>query len=436
MYSVIASGLTDFVRSCDSPHSVDFPVLAYVLLWYPVFTQPFIFREVQGLKAMGYPVQVFSLYGSSLKKCSPEMCQVASQTETLGIQALFCILGELLRQCIRQPARMWRIFRSTLWHRWPSLEVLGENAWAWAVGPYLARRFQQEGITHIHAPWPRGTATAAWVASQLSDIPFSTSARGDNLNPADPDLVNKLLAAACIRTNNKADAERIKALLPPGCQDKICLVYNSLTLDVQGQAAVSMQAPVRLLAVGRFDITKGFEYLLQACKILKDQGLVFHLVLVGGGGRWLGLGHLGAQLEQLCRDLGLTQHVSMPGLLSHKDLPSVLLHSDIFVAPCVIHASGRRDGIPNTVIEAMAYGLPTVSTNINALPEVVRNGETGLTVPEKDPQALAAALRYMMEHPAEARRMGRQGSALVQAMFDPQSNVRQLRDMFIHTVKD
>lgn len=413
-----------------------YPHVAYILLWYPVFTQPFIFREVEGLRRMGYPLSVYSLYGRSLDKCSPEMRQVAPFTHTLGMRAFFVVLWALISQWVQSPVRMWRISRKALCHWWPSFEVLGENVWAWAVGVYLARRFSQAGIDHIHAPWPRGTATAAWVASQLSGIPFSTAARGDNLDPVDPDLVSKLRAAVCIRANNRADELRIQSLLPPAEQRKTCLIYNSLTLHVQGQAAVPMQAPVQLLALGRFDITKGFEYLLEACKILKDQGLHFQLTLAGGGGRWLGLGQLGPKLEKMCVDLGLQDCVRMPGLITHTDLPATLLHSDIFVAPCVIHASGRRDGIPNTVIEAMAYGLPTVATNINALPEIVRHQQTGLSVPEKDPVALAAALRYLMEHPQEARTLGEQGSQLVQSMFQAENNIRHLAEMFLQTTKD
>ena len=103
---------------------------------------------------------------------------------------------------------------------------------------------------------------------------------------------------------------------------------------------------------------------------------------------------------------------------------------DIFVAPCVIHASGRRDGIPNTVIEALSCAMPVVSSNIHALPEVVRNGETGLTVPPNDPEALADAIQWFMEHPDEARRMGRQGQELVRKMFDPEINSRSLAELF------
>ena len=104
---------------------------------------------------------------------------------------------------------------------------------------------------------------------------------------------------------------------------------------------------------------------------------------------------------------------------------------DIFVAPRVIHPSGKRDGIPNTVIEALSCGMPVVSSNIHALPEVVRNGETGLTVPPDDPEALADAIQWCMEHPDEARRLGRQGQELARKMFDPETNSRRLAEVLV-----
>ena len=74
--------------------------------------------------------------------------------------------------------------------------------------------------------------------------------------------------------------------------------------------------------------------------------------------------------------------------------------------------------------------MPVVSSNIHALPEVVRNGETGLTVPPGDPEALADAIQWFMEHPAEARQMGEQGQQLVRGMFDPEANSRALTELF------
>lgn len=188
---------------------------------------------------------------------------------------------------------------------------------------------------------------------------------------------------------------------------------------------------MRLLAVGRFDVTKGFDILLQACGLLQERGLDFTLMLAGGGGAVMGLGPLEATLHKLRKELRLEERVQMPGLVSHNELPRMLLAHDIFVAPCVVHASGRRDGIPNTVIEALAYGLPVVSTTVNALPEVVRDHQTGLTVPPNDPVALADAVAWLADHPEQARILGRNGSRLAAEMFDHRANNLRLAELFI-----
>lgn len=409
------------------------PHIAYILLWYPLFTQPFIFREVEGLRKQ-MPVTIYSLYGLNQRQWSAEMRAAAQGTVTHGIAALGKILAEFFCQLWRQPRRIGQLFMRSLWRKWPNAEVCGENLWAFFMGVYLAKVLQRDGIDLIHAPWPRGTATAAWVASSLSGIPFSTAARGDNLNPADPDLLDKLNAAAFIRANNAADIERMAAMLPPeqraAFRAKTYLVYNSLTLAVRGQCPVTMQSPVRLMALGRFDVTKGFEYLVEACHILKQRNFAFHLTLAGGGGVGMGLGAMGALIESRRKEYGLQEHITLSGLISHNDLPQYLMEHDIFVAPCIIHESGRRDGIPNTIIEAMAYGMPVLATNTNALPEIVHDGETGRTVPQKDALALADAIMEMAAQPEAARRMGNNAKALVAQMFAPHSNVALLCAMF------
>ena len=227
--------------------------------------------------------------------------------------------------------------------------------------------------------------------------------------------------ALFIRTNNAADARRITGLAP-ACADRLRLVYNSLSLEVDSTAQVPMQPPVRLLAVGRFDITKGFDILLKACGILKERGRSFRLTLAGGGGTALGLGHMTQTILDLRKQLGLEKLVDLPGIVSHDQLPDLIRSHDIFLAPCVIHESGRRDGIPNTVIEAMSFGLPVIATNINALPEIVRDGETGLLIPQKDPVALAGAICRLMDNPEEARALGRRGAAFAADMFSPEKN--------------
>ncbi|WP_165078424.1 MULTISPECIES: glycosyltransferase family 4 protein [unclassified Desulfovibrio] len=416
------------------------PHVAYVLLWYPLFTQPFIFREVEALRER-LPLTVHTLYGRNLRHCSDEMQARGAHARPGGIRALprYCL--ELLRQLCTHPVRLWRLFRRSCWRRWQSWEVLGENLWAFLAGLSLGREFREGGIDLVYAPWPRGAATAAWVAASVANLPFATAARGDNLAPADPDLADKFAAAVLVRANNAADKARIEAFGAGEAAGKTALVYNGLTLPAPGPevtdgSARFLPGPLRLLAVGRFDVTKGFDVLLRACALLKQRGLDFRLTLAGGGGKVMGLGNMEDQLRRLRTELGLAQDVDMPGLISHNELPGLLAGHDIFLAPCVVHASGRRDGIPNTVIEAMAYGLPVVGTTVNALPEVIRHGVTGLAVPPDDAEALADAVLELAEDPARARAMGRAGARLAKEMFDAEANADRLAHLFRTACED
>lgn len=418
------------------------PHVAYVLLWYPLFTQPFIFREVEGLKGL-LPLSVYSLYGPNLRHCSNEMRAVAGETHTYGMRALGRVLAECFRQVLLHPLRTGRLFRKAIFRHWRSWETLGENLWAFCIGMYLGRLFKESGIDMIYAPWPRGTATAAWVAAQIAGVPFATAARGDNLEPADPDLGNKLSAAFFVRANNEADKLRIEVFDRGQARGKVELIYNSLTLPplppvdeatappAQPQEQTPMSRPVRLLALGRFDVTKGFDVLIKACGILRDRGLDFRLTLAGGGGAVMGLGRMEAEILRLRETLHLEDRVSLPGIISHNELPRILGEHDIFAAPCVVHESGRRDGIPNTVIEALAYGVPVVSTTVNALPEVVIDGKTGLAVPPNNPEALADALHRLADNAPLARTLAHNGRHLAADMFDPTRNNARLAEVFI-----
>lgn len=428
--------LQDRESSTTSILSAGLPHLACILLWYPLFTQPFIFREIEGLKAH-LPMRIYTLYARDLRHCSEEMRAASSSVRSFGARFTFIFLWEFCRFALIRPLFLFRIFRHCLCRRWPDLEIFGENLWAFLAGLHLGRIFREEGMDMIYAPWPRGTATAAWVASQIAGIPYVTVARGDNLAPADPDLADKLQAALFVRANNAADKQRIVDFLPQDRCVRVELVYNSLTLpktvsqisDMVRQIRASGE-PVRLLALGRFDVTKGFDILLRACALLRERGLPFRLTLAGGGGKLMGLGALEEGLTKLRATLGLVDMVQMPGLVSHDDLPQLMAEHDIFVAPCVVHPSGRRDGIPNTVIEALSQAMPVVCTTVNALPEVVHDGKNGLTVPPGDHEALADAIERLASDPELARQMGLRGAELAQEMFDPLQNSRRLAELF------
>jgi glycosyltransferase involved in cell wall biosynthesis len=387
-------------------------------------SETFIFREVENARAAGMPFQVYALYGEVGRNLSHEMRRVAPSVKRLGARAIPAILADMAWWAVRRPVETARILSGIPWRRWSCLEVAGENVWAMCAGFTLARRFLADGIEHIHAGWANGPATAAWVASRLSGIPFSFSARAGDIYPQDGALAEKMRAAVAIHTNNKANIAYLTDIVP-GAAGKIRQIYNSLTLTGRLESPVHMEPPYRLLAVGRFCRTKGFDVLIEACAVLSRRGFPFQLTLVGAGLPWPTL-----VIRRRVRIHGLRARVFLPGFVSHDRMGELYAASDIFVMPSVVHPTGDRDGIPNVIMEALAHRIPVVATDVCGIPEVVEDGVTGRLVRQRDSEALADAIMDLARDRDRALALAEAGRARVAAMFDPKANTRAILDFF------
>jgi glycosyltransferase involved in cell wall biosynthesis len=342
--------------------------------------------------------------------------------EALGMANTHKVAGAFLRHMLSSPGRTLTKLKNGPLNKWRSLEGLGENLWAFAAGLHLARRFEADGIEHIHTPWANGPATAAQVASELTGVPFSFAARAGDIYPPEAALPGKIADAAFVRVNHAANLPYIRSFAPEHA-DKVHLVYNALSLLPEQPERPTRKHPVALLAAGRFVKTKGFDDLLTACSLLRKQNLDFTLTLAGDGS-------LARQLKRQAQRLGLTDLVRFPGFLKHNELSRYMLESDLLVMPSVIAPSGGRDGIPNVIMEAYAHGLPVVATDVAGIKEVVVTGETGHLVEQRNPQGLAAAISALAANPQEAARLARNGNKRVLAMFDQETNCLKLMELF------
>ncbi len=403
-----------------------YPKTAYVPLWFPLPSETFIFREFLNLRELGMDMAGYSIYGPAKKRLSPQMRDLQPEVKTLGIRALGEILSNLMYWKKRDSKTTAQLWKTIPLRRWSYLEAAGENLWCFAAGFTLARYFEEDGIEHIHSPWANGPATAAWVASTLTGIPFSFSARAGDIYPPDGALTEKMRAARFIRVNNAANIKHLTQVAPD-CRDKIHLVYNSLTLAEREPARLEMKPPYKLLALGRFARTKGYDYLLMACKNLKERGFPFTLTLAGSGFQE-------AKLKRLWKSLELTDVVNFPGYVTHDKVTQLMLDHDVFIMPSIIHKTGDRDGIPNVIMEALSHRLPVIATSISGIPEVIENNVTGLLRPEKNPAALAEAVRAMCADPDRARAMAKAGQARVLSMFDTATNTKQLAELYSNQV--
>ena len=406
---------------------VALPKVAYVLVWFPKPSETFIFREVSELYAQGLRVEVLTLYGPLRKHLSDAMRAYNGPVRRAGLRALPGLPLDILYWLKRRPGVVTWAFSSVLFRRWRTLETAGEAFLAILFAFRFARQCVEQGVEHIHADWATGATTAAWVASRLTCLPFSFTGRSADIFPPDGALSEKMADCAFMRTDVGSNVPYL--LRTTGTSpEKIKLIYASMTMRPQSQATLRLEPPFRLLAIGRFVEKKGFDVLLRACALLKEQGLAFQLALVGSG-------PLETELKNLANELRVTDVVSFPGFVAHDAVPGLLCDTDVFVMPSQVAQDGDRDGIPNVIMEAMAHGVPVVATDVSGLGEVVLNKRTGVLVPQKDPQALAQGILSLCKAPATAREQAANGKDFVMRVFAPETCARRLIAQFTAAAK-
>jgi glycosyltransferase involved in cell wall biosynthesis len=397
------------------------PKTAYILLWYPKPSETFIFHEVTRLKEMGLPLTVFTLYGRLTRDLAPAMHRASNDVERLGIPFLKRAPTGVSYWRKRSRPIVKRLFRTIPFRRWCDLETAGENLWAFVCGFHLARRFEEERIEHIHAPWANGPATAAWVASQLTGIPFSFAAHAGDIFPPDGALEEKIGACRFVRTENAANVPHLNRHAGEDAH-KIFVIYNGIPTERPASARVAMKPPVRIVALGRHVPKKGFDVLIRSCKILEEWSVEFHLTLGGAG-------PCERKLKDLASRLCLEGRVSFPGFVPHHRVPELLCSGDLFVMPSVIDPSGDRDGVPTVILEALLHRLPVVASDVSGIGEVIRDGTTGLLASQKDPLALASTMVKMMADKQTAMEMAERGRAAVMEKFDVERNCRAILEL-------
>lgn len=399
--------------------------LAYVSLWFPLASETFIFREVEALREQGLDVRVYTMYGAARKGLSRAMATYSGPVLRMGPRMFFKIWASFFSALRKQPRLVWQLLRRGLWRRMRNAESQAENLWCFMAGFYLAEHCAKEGIGLIHSAWANGPATAAWVASTMTGIPFAFTGRAGDIYPEDGLLAEKMGDAVFIRTNNAANISWLQRFCPEAQRDKIKLIYNGLTFSTSATARRRKPAPpYRLLAVGRFARTKGFPDLFTAIARLKRENFPVKLILIGDGA-WK------VRLMSLRRRLQLEDCIDMPGFAPNDEIAPYMDESDLLVVPSVVHSNGDRDGIPNVIMEASSRRLPVVATDVCGISEVIRSGETGYLVPQRQPAALACAIRAALENPDEACAMAQAASKRVAEMFNTRKNCAALSNLYL-----
>src|SRR5207245_7973453 len=178
---------------------------------------------------------------------------------------------------------------------------------------------------------------------------------------------------------------------------------------------------------------------VQACRLIEKKGLPTSLrAFAGFAARYPGSrltiagdGPLLAEVQELARELKINNRVSLTGFISQEKLREIFYASHIFLHPSETGRDGNQEGIPNSMLEAMASGLPVFATQHGGIPEAIEHGVSGVLVPERDHEALARALLDAAQDRHLLSRLAHEGAAAVAAKFDQRAQVRRLEEIYL-----
>jgi glycosyltransferase involved in cell wall biosynthesis len=390
--------------------------VVYFVSLFPCWSETFIVREIHELLKLGVDVRIVSL-----KPASEKMVQTDAAT--------------LLDRVIYPPAAVpgaWRALRATVAHPLTSAlevsslvrafvrhpQVLAKSLVVWWRTLALLPEVMALAPRHLHAHWATYPSTSAMFMSARTGIPFSFTAHAHDIFLENHLLPQKIRRSAFGVTISEFNRRYLAQAVDPIALERLRIVHCGVSPAAYPYRAEGRQ-PGLIMGVGRLDHIKGFCHLVDACEILLRRGVSFECIVVGDGPL---RGALDAQIARC----GVSAHVKLLGACKQEQVREYLYASSVFVLPSVVTPQGDRDGIPVALMEAMACGVPVVSTRVSGIPELVEDGVGGLLAEPADAKGLADCIERMLREPQAARAMASRGRRKVETEFDVATESRKL----------
>jgi colanic acid/amylovoran biosynthesis glycosyltransferase len=397
--------------------------IGYVLKRFPRISETFVAAELIELERQGEDLTVFAVS----RPREPFRHAFLEELRSPVVYLPHRPLHEPLRVA-RALARVWRVdprgwlraARCSLWP--PRLRGLRRLLQA-AV---LRDEMERAGIHHAHAHFATAAARLANLAWRMGGPSYSVTTHAKDIYHEQvrvDHLRDKLAPAHFVATVSSANREHLDAMLE--LDGELEVVPNSVDLRRLGPARAGPGQPGLVLTVARLVSKKGLPDLVEACGLLEGRpGLPDadpRLEVVGDG-------PLRAELEAAGKRAGA--QVRFHGALPQEQVLWCYRRASVYCLPCVVADSGDRDGLPTSVLEAMALGVPVVTTAVSGIPEAVIHERTGLLVPQHDPAALAEAIERLLTDSTLAFRLAAAARRHVERGFSLERSASRLRALF------
>lgn len=403
--------------------------IAFVVGRFPALSETFILNQITGLLDRGHEVHIYADRPEDFAQMHSEVEQykLLERTYYLGmpggrLQRTVKGLGLLLANLPKKPGVLLRSLDGTQYNFAKYREQAAFMRLLYASVPFIDKKPYDVFHCHFAAYGLRAVllrelgAISGKILTTFHGFDVSSYARQTNR-----EFYQKLFALGDAYTVNTTFTANNAISL--GCPPEK-IITLPVGLDMSGYSftdrTLTPTAPVKMLTVGRLVEKKGMEYSIRAvAQVARTFDQIEYNIV--------GTGELKSSLEKLIAELGMADKIHLLGPRTTEELRHLYAESHIFVLSSVTAANGDQEGQGLVLQEAQATGLPVISTLHNGIPDGLLDGESGFLVPERDVDALAAKLLYLIEQPQMRLEMGKTGREFVQERYD----INRLNDRLV-----
>ncbi|MBZ4218575.1 MAG: glycosyltransferase [Chlorobium sp.] len=393
--------------------------IAYLCSEYPAVSHTFIYREIESLRKAGMKVHTASIR----KPSNLQFMAAAEQDE--AVKTLMVLATPLplmakahLHSFLKNPAGYLRMAfeASKLLFKGPKSPV---KALAYFVeAGILLEWMHRHAITHIHEHFGNPTAIVAILMKTYGGVSYSISIHGpDIFYTVDSALLAEKIKKACfVRCISHYCRSQVMPISDLESWNRQHIVRCGVDPDLYDVRPDPCNKVPSIICVGRLVPAKGQHILLEACSLLKKQGLTFHLTMIGDGPDR-------PSLEKYVASKDLKEMVTFTGVLGQDKVRQHYNKADLFVL------ASFAEGVPVVLMEAMAKEIPVISTRINGIPELIQHGQDGLLATPGDAEDLASQMLTLLNHPELRRQFGKAGRKKVKTNYNQHVNNLQMVDL-------
>jgi len=332
------------------------------------------------------------------------------------------IFFNFLKALLSRP-HVWSII-GTIFHRSRTWKIAVKNLAILPKAVFVADSLRNEGVEHIHAHWGSTTATMAWIISELTGIPWSITLHRWDIKENNM-LEEKIRSAKFVRCISENGRDELFNTIGRKYENRVKVIHMGVRIPDNRLEPKTHRDVLRIVTPANLLEVKGHKFFVEACSILIERGVDgFQCVFYGEG-------PLKGILADIVRDGNLAEHIKLPGVIPHNELIEMYENHeiDIVVLPSITTVNGEHEGIPVALMEAMAAGVPVISTTTGGIPELLDSG-AGILVPPEDSEALADAIQLLMEDSEMRSKVGAKGREKVEREFAISCVAKKLVSLF------